>query len=264
MPINRTYSFDIDTKKYLNRVNTYRGLNGVSNITMAAAVDIDNFVVGLKDLGVWPVCSFWMLRSQHNIGTGSTSLFSGGRFGGCDLTMFNSMTWSVSGIVKSGSTQYATAPVLSNGGNISRTIIAIGGNSNLQNVVMSHTSNSITRFTVKYENSTSARADIFSINSDYGATTITASTYHQLALSYNANSGSMLFKVDNTDGTTSTVAPVFPVSPIISFGSWGTSTSTGTGTYSFGLVSDNAFSTLQIDSIYNLHKTTIGKGLGLP
>jgi hypothetical protein len=98
----KTYCFDIDTKKYLNRVNTFRGLNGLSNIAMADSIDIDNFVVGLKDLGIWHVCSFWMLRSQHNIGTGSTALFNGGSFGGCNLTMFNSMTWSVSGIVKSG------------------------------------------------------------------------------------------------------------------------------------------------------------------
>jgi hypothetical protein len=70
MPINRTYSFDIDTKKYLNRVNTFRGLNGLSNIAMADAVDIDNFVVGLKDLGAWNNTVFWLYGT--NYGTSAT------------------------------------------------------------------------------------------------------------------------------------------------------------------------------------------------
>jgi len=263
MSNTRKYTFDVDTKRHLNRVNTYRQLNGLDKITNADAVDIDNFVIGLKDLGIWHISTFWLLRSQHNIGIGNLALYGGGVYGSCDLTI-NSLAWSLSGLVKSSSAQYATAPIISNGGNNSRTIIAIGGNSNLQNVVMSHTSNGSGRFTVKYENSTSAKADINTINSDYGATTITATTYHQLALSYNRNSGTILFRVDNTSYTSNTITPNFDPSSSISFGSWGTVNSAGTGTYSFGLVSNNGFTTQQIDSIYNLYKATIGKGLGLP
>jgi hypothetical protein len=265
MPTTRKYSFDVDTKRYLNRVNVYRQLNGLDKIANADAVDIDNFIIGLKDLNLWHLSTFWLLRSQHNIGTGTLALYSGGVYGSCDLTIINSLTWSSSGLVKSASNQYAIAPIISTGGNNSRTIIAIGGNSSLQNVVMSHTGNGGGRFTIKYENSTSARADVNTINSDYGSTTITSTTYHQLALSYNRDSGAMLFKVDTAAGTSSTVTGNFDASSSISFGSWGTSsTSTGTGTYSFGLVSNNGLSTAQIDNIYNLVKSTIAKGLGLP
>ena len=98
MPINRTYSFDIDTKKYLNRVNTFRGLNGLSNITMADAVDIDNFVVGLKDLGAWNNAVYWSLRSRHNAGSGNTVLSLGGQ-GTFDGTLVNSPSWGDNGIL---------------------------------------------------------------------------------------------------------------------------------------------------------------------
>jgi hypothetical protein len=42
MPTTRKYTFDVDTKRYLNTVNTYRLLNGLPNIANADAVDIDN------------------------------------------------------------------------------------------------------------------------------------------------------------------------------------------------------------------------------
>jgi len=98
MPINRTYSFDIDTKKYLNRVNTFRGLNGLSNIAVADAVDIDNFVVGLKDLGAWNNAVYWSLRSRHNAGSGNTVLSLGGQ-GTFNGTLVNSPSWGDNGIL---------------------------------------------------------------------------------------------------------------------------------------------------------------------
>jgi hypothetical protein len=54
MPTPRQYQFDVDTKRYLNRVNTYRLLNGLADIQKSDAVDIDNFVIGLKDLSLPP------------------------------------------------------------------------------------------------------------------------------------------------------------------------------------------------------------------
>jgi len=107
MSTTRTYQFDVDTKRYLNRVNTYRSLNGLANIQKSDAADIDNFVIGLKDLGVWYQSICFLLRSQHNTGTGS-QVFS---IGGQDNVIgnaVNSPTWSLSGINFSG-TNYITA-----------------------------------------------------------------------------------------------------------------------------------------------------------
>lgn len=68
MPTPRQYQFDIDTKRYLNRVNTYRSLNGLPDIQKSDAADMDNFVIGLKDLGVWPKTTFWLLSQKYNTG----------------------------------------------------------------------------------------------------------------------------------------------------------------------------------------------------
>jgi hypothetical protein len=75
MSTTRTYQFDVDTKRYLNRVNTYRSLNGLPNIQKSDAADIDNFVIGLKDLGVWQnIIEFWLLKPEHSLGTRSLVL----------------------------------------------------------------------------------------------------------------------------------------------------------------------------------------------
>jgi hypothetical protein len=107
MPTTRQYTFDIDTKRYLNRVNTYRSLNGLPNITNGDAVDIDNFIIGLKDLGLWHNSVCFLMRSQHNIGVGSTINSLGGQ-DNINGTLVNSPTWGLGGITFSG-TNYITA-----------------------------------------------------------------------------------------------------------------------------------------------------------
>jgi hypothetical protein len=107
MPTPRQYQFDVDTKRYLNRVNTYRALSGLPDIQKSDAADIDNFVIGLKDLGIWNQSICFLLRSQHNVGAGSR-VFS---IGGQDNVIGNAVgspTWSLSGITFSG-TNYITA-----------------------------------------------------------------------------------------------------------------------------------------------------------
>jgi len=101
MPTTRKYTFDIDTKRYLNRVNAYRQLNGLDKIANADAVDIDNFIIGLKDLGVWHSSTFWIMNSNYNVGAGSIILPIGGWFK-YDAPITNSATWSVSGIYHGG------------------------------------------------------------------------------------------------------------------------------------------------------------------
>ena len=96
MSTPRTYQFDVDTKRYLNRVNTYRSLNGLANIQKSDAADIDNFVIGLKDLGVWNyIIDFWLLIPEHSLGTSSLVLGGLGRLNG---SLSNSPTWGTNGI----------------------------------------------------------------------------------------------------------------------------------------------------------------------
>lgn len=99
MPTTRQYTFDIDTKRYLNRVNTYRSLSGLPNITNGDAVDIDNFIIGLKDLGLWHNAVAWIMRSKYNVGGGTTVLNFGGTSNNTyDGTMAAGASWGLSGI----------------------------------------------------------------------------------------------------------------------------------------------------------------------
>jgi len=66
MPTERKYTFDVDTKRYLNIVNIYRLASGLSDISNSDAVDIDNFVIGLKDLGVWNDMIIWLYSNKYN------------------------------------------------------------------------------------------------------------------------------------------------------------------------------------------------------
>lgn len=108
MSTPRTYQFDIDTKRYLNRVNTYRSLNGLPDIQKSDATDIDNFVIGLKDLGLYNDVICWLFRSIHNVGAGVLVASLGG-FIIRDATLISGTTtlpaWTTNGIQISATNQ---------------------------------------------------------------------------------------------------------------------------------------------------------------
>jgi hypothetical protein len=87
----RFYQLDNDTKKYIKRMN-YNGVKTPSDIT-----SVDQFIRGLKDLGVWSdVLDGWIMRSNQNAGSGSKiySLKNTSNNG----TLENGGTWTADGI----------------------------------------------------------------------------------------------------------------------------------------------------------------------
>jgi hypothetical protein len=61
----RFYQLDNDTKKYVKRLN-YNGVKTPTDI-----YSVDQFIRGLKDLGVWSdVLDGWIMRSNQNAGSG--------------------------------------------------------------------------------------------------------------------------------------------------------------------------------------------------
>ena len=284
MPINRTYSFDIDTKKYLNRVNTYRGLNGLSNITMAAAVDIDNFVVGLKDLGVWMNSLFWSMRSQYNIGTGSTVLSLGG-LGIKNGTISNTstMTWSTSGLTKNAG---ADANILVKDFNLVEGDMSLFGDMFVITPVIAHFvhpisvstnstwgtgRSSLLYYPASLSNSVVNIADL-SLTSGNGKKTF-GSTYTNILLTRNWTSGSTRYDLSRfnlllnstfTEGTPSDTG-ILPHNNTIS-DIYLNSSQIASYAYVSGLagVTNYYLNSFQHSSIRSLYISTIGKGLGLP
>jgi hypothetical protein len=85
------YQLDNDTKKYVKRLN-YNGIK-----TPADIYSVDQFIRGLKDLGVWSdVLDGWIMRSNQNAGSGSKvySLKNTSNNG----TLENGGTWTSDGI----------------------------------------------------------------------------------------------------------------------------------------------------------------------
>jgi hypothetical protein len=63
----RFYQLDNDTKKYIKRLN-YNGIQ-----TPADIISVDQFIRGLKDLGIYGnMIEAWFFRKNHNAGSRNT------------------------------------------------------------------------------------------------------------------------------------------------------------------------------------------------
>lgn len=74
--------------------------NAQSFITTSGATDvegIDQFVKGVKNLGLWNSMVCWPLRSSQNVGTGTTAYSLGG-LGTFNGTLVNGPTWGANGV----------------------------------------------------------------------------------------------------------------------------------------------------------------------
>lgn len=79
---------DGDAREYISRA-------GVADAT--ARIQINEFVRGVKGLGVWANMVCWPLRSSQNAGTGTTAYSLGG-LGTYNGTLVNGPTWGPDGI----------------------------------------------------------------------------------------------------------------------------------------------------------------------
>jgi hypothetical protein len=91
----RFYQLDNDTKKYVKRLN-YNGVKTPTDI-----YSVDQFIRGLKDLGVWnDVLDGWLMRSDQNAGSGSKVYSLKNTFN--NGTLENGGTWTANGIYLKG------------------------------------------------------------------------------------------------------------------------------------------------------------------
>ena len=283
MPTTRQYTFDIDTKRYLNRVNTYRLLNGLPNITNGDAVDIDNFIIGLKDLGLWNAMVCWLLRSQHNIGA-STTVLSLGSLGGSnsDGIMANSPTWSLSGITFGGTVVNAAKinlpislkdQISYNGsifgclnyraGIIEDNNFAIflcadsDGDPTFPSILVNQQTSQgvvpvVTRNSTRYFQST--RGGAFST----GFSTVAGN--FEINAQSNYRNGVLIGRESNLGTINPASRPIAAGGCFIGRGNY----VTGDVTVPISLVTAKILTNSEMTSLHNLYKATVGKGLGLP
>lgn len=250
----RLAAFDPDALAYF----TTAGITDNS-----AKTQINDFVVGIKDLGLWSSMVSWPLRSSQNAGTGTTAYSLGG-LGTYNGTMTNGPTWGANGITFDGSDDY----------------LLTGYTSGLS---------AFSAFSIATPNSTSGvqyefSKDDQSINRDWGILAALSNfnqaflwnpTLSPLAgnaadltirmLCMRASSSVYKFRRNNESDSNGATGTLTQTNANIAIGS----RAGGGGLYFNGIIStsilfNTALSDSDTSSIYSLYKSTLGQGLGLP
>jgi hypothetical protein len=233
--------YDRDAINYFSRA-------GVTDAT--AKSQINAFVKGIKNLGLYNNMVCWPLRSSQNAGTGATAYSLGG-LGTYNGTLANSPTWGVDGVTFSPTNSCLQfAYYLPTG---SHTILAVGlNNATINNSIVFRVSNTDNNFHF-WQRRNATSNTLFSPNTDL-------SGYINGAITNTANAN-----VYNSFGATTTRnfgtgtahgGPAF-FGDLANSQQWG---SVG----SFASIFNATLTTAQILALHNLLKTTLGQGLGLP
>jgi hypothetical protein len=268
------YQLDNDTKKYIKRLS-YNGYK-----TPADIYSIDQFIRGLKDLGVWGnFVDAWFMRNNQNVGTGS-SVFSF-RNSTYNANLVNSPTWHSNGINFTTS-QYAFS--LINNLDQDVTLVFVGAGNGGTAIVFGQI------FGIQNNNGIIGNGEI-RIQNFTGNSTQISLAHRNSAHTSDRSSGTITNPFNNSLGYTM-LAGSAKINTILNIrnlnaGTSNSSTSAGLGIATLnrmqvnGRFNDgnpvqlgaNITSSLcmifspQIDfattSIYNLYKSTAGKGLGL-
>jgi hypothetical protein len=244
---------DRDAREYIQRA-------GVSDA--GGRLQLNEFVRGVKGLGLWDSMICWPLRSTQNAGTGTTVYSLGGRFTS-PATLINGPAWGTKGIAVSSNThrissdvaptQFATLIIVRESGflplttNWSRLFFSrppgIAGNS----YGMTHDANFV------FDHPQTDRVN--------GSFTPTINTSYMTTGSATPT-GSFLYANTSLVASNST-APPMPPSGLL-YNIFESGSSTVNHIYSFALLADIGISQSQVTSFYGLYKNTLGVGLTLP
>jgi hypothetical protein len=277
MLYSKTYGLQKETRNYLRRLYTFN-----RELISSDIADLDNFIKGTKQLGIWQNMVCWPLRSQHNLGSGSTVLSLGG-LGNFNGTMVNSPSWGSNGLTFSATNQM-NASVRTVDQNVTLLFAAAGNggaqtsyaqyfglqNTNtwspaglgsevrLQDATFGGGNISLSqRNTTNDLNFTTSITNPFQNSSAFTFIAGSISQPRPILNIRNLNAGTTSFGTVNATGVTN-------LNRVQLNGRWNGSLALGTPhTAAFcGYITPAADN---IVSIFNsLYKTTIGKGLGLP
>jgi hypothetical protein len=261
---------DLDAVAYIGKV-------GITDVTAQNA--INDFVLGIKNLGLWSSMVCWPLRSSQNAGTGTTAYSLGG-LGIYNGTLVNSPSWTTDGIDHTAASSQTTSfPI---------------------NVVDYGATGFSLYFAGKPKTGTQAFSMIFGQEGGTAPTSMgmirlgaVATAQIQLNVSYTGGLVARTISANAVNAFNSFGATVSPSSVGLVFNA-STNFSAPSGTYnatkegeadslrtasrgptnaskiyadlisSFGLFTTSSLNASQHASLISLYKTTLGAGLGLP
>ena len=253
--------YDKDAVSYFSRA-------GVTNAT--AKSQINAFVKGVKNLGLYNNMVCWPLRSSQNAGTGTTAYSLGG-FGTYNGTLTNGPTWGTDGVVFDGVNDFIATSL----GNVYSSGISILAGFNADNIqatpfhcIVSNTQvlSPFPTFDIRRQSGTTINVSL-----------AIAGTDRLLALGSVSNGVNYFagFSHDN-----STARSFFDGSQIAT-GSFSGAADTSANNLTIGnnpsfagrnfdgkiffiMAANIGVTESQHSSLYTLYKTTLGQGLGLP
>ena len=257
--------YDTDAAAYFDRA-------GVTDTT--AKTQINAFVKGIKDLGLYSNMISWPLRSAQNAGTGSTAYSLGG-LQTANATLVNDSTWTANGTPFT-TTQYANATISDPGQDLTLLFVAAGSGASFGTFPQYFGVQSPSAFA----------GNQISLGSNGAGSNI--STFHRNSSGSFATdnltsglSGSTSFTFISGSAKTSTVLNTKRLD--ISSETSGTPATAGTATLTRMQLNGRWLGSLSLpaeitcafcaviapnisgseSSIYSLYKTTLGQGLGL-
>ena len=265
--INVLQAFDPDASAYFVAA-------GVTDAT--AKTQINEFVRGIKDLGLWSSMVSWPLRSAQNAGTGTTAYSLGG-LTTANGTLVNDPTWGADGVIFDGTNDYIITGVdISDYPSGVSILSAFNAPTDTQDFSMffgdEGDGGAGRHFGMIRRNGAANQVSIstnFSILLCQSIQNITFGQFNQVHARIVAPSN--FISVNSTAEATATGAGTFTVTPItedrIGFGARLKATTPAffaKMTASFGALFSSGTSSSQMQSVKDLYKNTLGTGLGLP
>jgi hypothetical protein len=275
---SKTYGLQQETRTYLRRLYAYgRELRG-EDIN-----DIDEFIKGLKVLGLWGNTVCWPMRSIHNIGTGSTVLSLGGISNtASDGTIMGSVTWGATGLDVTGlnsTTSYIATKLLDTTDNISLFSTSLLRNQYLINIGARPVNPNIAQqggFTL-YTAAAPLQSSFVAWglgavnNNEKRITTSAKNIFQNFYVSFQRitqpttviNNGFNKGSISTASSTTNSCQRSY--NPYVFFRESPNDTSDGSdGIIALNLICKKLMSKSEFDMLHDLSKTTIAKNLGLP
>jgi hypothetical protein len=224
---------------------------------------INDFVVGVKNLGLYNNMVAWPLRSTQNAGTGVTAYSIGG-LGTYDGTLTNGPTWGTGGVTFDGTNDYIQTAFT---GSLSEFTIFSAATPSTSTIRRSELMKSDAvpgrEFIFRAYDSGNTSAFIF----NPGTVSITGPAYQTTIRSYFFRASSSVNKLrrnNETDGTGITGVLTTGSNPVTIGARSDGAADYFIGTIHAPILFNKALTDSETSSMYTLYSTTLGSGLGLP
>jgi hypothetical protein len=250
--------FDADAAAYFDRA-------GVTDAT--AKQQINAFVKGVKNLGIWSSFVCWPLKSSQNKGSGTTAYSLGG-YGVYDATLNLSPTWGADGLTFNGSSYLSLSNTIATN-RVNKLAMGVGK-------ITGYTAN---RFFDVQDNGSNTRRNPFLFVGSFGSydcgfglpnsgvsspevylftSNLSQNTFYSII---GRTTGGSMYVYRDKSLKASASGLTFNQGSTYSYSRMG---SEYTGTISFTALGGDDISEAQLNTLNDLYKTTMGTGLGLP